>query len=1383
MSLNIGSLYASLTLNTSGFNAALQSAQSSMNRFSTNAGNVFGSVTGLSVATEAAVTALSVSVIGLGSAFSYLTAEAIKQNSTLEQTLISYKYLLGTMREVNDEMDINENVTLSAMGMARELVAELREFAQLSPFQSPEVFAVGQQLLNAGVEADRLLDVLGPIADAAAVTGENMVENFKGAALAISQMYLKGKISSEEMTKQLSNRQIPAWNALSVATGKNVAELKKLAEEGKLGREYIDDLIDGLEIMRGGASAAQSFTFGGMIQTASDLVKNIGIQITESSFVLLKNVLVNVVQSLKQLNQEGSKLRQIGRIVYDIITPLTIFAGILKDAVTGISESSIGNVTGAFDNLTISLASIASTNVGGEIASSIANSLALLLNFAVGFMDIFKELGAVIIDFLNSLGGFQQIATVAGYFVAFNVIINIVSSSMLLLSQKITALSIAMVANSAAAGTSTNIFKLLFGLFTKTNTQATLYTAILGAQNVAILQNAAANNIAAKAAIEVYKKDAAARGRAILSTNALGYTKVRTAAATLAETQAIYQNIVATGMESTAKGVAAKAALAKAEADYTLAVSSMNATIQAQVRAGAISKETAALLTNTLALNANTQAQAGNLATARTLAQTLSRMGTIGATIIAILGLLTAAFAAVEFAIFGTTNKTKALFKIFIEIGKYLGNVLLIILQSVIWFVLGIAWAFQAAATSGNRFLNSIGLYSDEALAESEERFKKIDKVLSNMSGRISTTYNDMLDNFEGISDAWNGIREVTEEELLAEQTGADLLFISRLREFMEEDEKEIRELKKKRKQVAKEYGTDSKEYKSIVEQINKAREDAAKKLGADPIYKELIEGAKQGKREYLEELSSIGSADMVDAGLEEALLEQEQNLKVWKDAVEWIEKTPIAQRTENQIKYLEMYRKKLQETLDTIAYIKTLQDSAAMDDTDVDTQTEVSTGPTKAESEFAKFKEYIRHKKAMNELALKQEIDSWAKQQKLYNKNTEDQQKIAREIKEKLYQLRSQYLNEMDEQGREEITKQKELNNLTYKLQNGKVLQFKTASDREIFALQAHRNKLIAERNKMIKAGKDIAVSMEAINDATAALTEARTNRLNELLSKEYDEITQKIEDRNQTELDAIEKHYDNKIKIIEDAIQKEKDLYDKKEDADQERKLREELDFLRLSRDKEAVDRVEEINKELAEIAHNRKIKQMEDEAELQKEALNKQRDIALQAQEEINKKRLEQAETDFEATKAKYLALAEDTSQSISSISKKIDAESDNVAKAGTNFVSSLIKGIEAMKEPLAKVVDNLAQMLDVNSMLGELKNVSQTYSNLNVVAKASSPKSYYDEKMGSAIAFNAPILSVGTMVMGDKLDAQTLGTELYNTMINYSRTTGSTVFGRA
>jgi len=89
--------------------------------------------------------------------------------------------------------------------------------------------------------------------------------------LALGQMKTKGKVSAEEMN-QIAERGIPAWELLSKAIGKSVAETMKLAQLGRLrGGAAVDAIAAMMQQRYGGQMDRLSGTLTGRLSNLEDI--------------------------------------------------------------------------------------------------------------------------------------------------------------------------------------------------------------------------------------------------------------------------------------------------------------------------------------------------------------------------------------------------------------------------------------------------------------------------------------------------------------------------------------------------------------------------------------------------------------------------------------------------------------------------------------------------------------------------------------------------------------------------------------------------------------------------------------------------------------------------------------------------------------------------------------------------------------------------------------------------------------------------------------------------------------------------------------------------------------------------------------------------------
>jgi tape measure domain-containing protein len=185
-----------------------------------------------------------------------------------------------------------------------------------------------------GVGLDPLNGSLQAVIDANARAGGS-AERLEGIVLALSQTYAKQRIQMEELN-QLSERQIPAMEILAKVTGKQGAELLKLVESGKLGKDVIKAFIDELGKMSKGAALENLKTLGGLFDAAKNRAEAFLRQIGDSGVLdFFKEKLTALIKKVDELEKRGDLARWATKI---------------SDAITGVSQAVINATKWVYDH-------------------------------------------------------------------------------------------------------------------------------------------------------------------------------------------------------------------------------------------------------------------------------------------------------------------------------------------------------------------------------------------------------------------------------------------------------------------------------------------------------------------------------------------------------------------------------------------------------------------------------------------------------------------------------------------------------------------------------------------------------------------------------------------------------------------------------------------------------------------------------------------------------------------------------------------------------------------------------------------------------------------------------------------------------------------------
>jgi tape measure domain-containing protein len=239
-------------------------------------------------------------------------------------------------------------------GMGEETFGELQKWAAATPFAIDDATEATKKLVAAGVPLQQIPNWLNDIGNVAAATGVPIAQ----VGTVFSQMVSKGKASYEEL-QQLAESGIPVWQTLADKFGLSVAEVQKLATEGKLGADAIELLREELNNLYPTAMQRQADTFNGQMSTLQDTVSQTGQALGTlflPSMTQLLDLLNHLASPLLDVTQAFSgwsdKLEEsTGRGIIDWLSPA---AGILDSFSDSMKDS--GKATDATKTSTDALA-------------------------------------------------------------------------------------------------------------------------------------------------------------------------------------------------------------------------------------------------------------------------------------------------------------------------------------------------------------------------------------------------------------------------------------------------------------------------------------------------------------------------------------------------------------------------------------------------------------------------------------------------------------------------------------------------------------------------------------------------------------------------------------------------------------------------------------------------------------------------------------------------------------------------------------------------------------------------------------------------------------------------------------------------------------------
>lgn len=167
--------------------------------------------------------------------------------TNIEQTNIAFATLLGSQ------------------DLANQKIAEMKKFADFSPFNTREVLSAGKSLLGFGLEADKLMPIMSKLGDASmgnAASFQSLVDNY-------GKMVGAQRANTVDLN-QFAIAGVPIWREVGKIVGKQGQELRKYVEQNGVGLNIIDQAFENLTKSGGqffGMMQAQSVSTGGKWST------------------------------------------------------------------------------------------------------------------------------------------------------------------------------------------------------------------------------------------------------------------------------------------------------------------------------------------------------------------------------------------------------------------------------------------------------------------------------------------------------------------------------------------------------------------------------------------------------------------------------------------------------------------------------------------------------------------------------------------------------------------------------------------------------------------------------------------------------------------------------------------------------------------------------------------------------------------------------------------------------------------------------------------------------------------------------------------------------------------------------------------------------------
>ncbi|MCG9722110.1 tape measure protein [Shewanella sp. Isolate7] len=224
-----------------------------------------------------------------------------------------------------ERLGVQMRALMGSFESGQQATAWVKEFARDVPLQLTEVNQAFVKAKAFGL--DPMNGTMKAIVDQAFKLGGGF-EEVEGITLALGQAWAKQKLQGEEIL-QLIERGVPVWDMLAKVTGKNTQELQKLSEQGKLGRDVMQALIEEMGNSSAGSAAAQMALLSGQVSNLKDnLTSFYDLVATSGSLEWLKGQISDINAEFAAMAADG-RLKEWAQNISDTIVTA---GGAIKDA-------------------------------------------------------------------------------------------------------------------------------------------------------------------------------------------------------------------------------------------------------------------------------------------------------------------------------------------------------------------------------------------------------------------------------------------------------------------------------------------------------------------------------------------------------------------------------------------------------------------------------------------------------------------------------------------------------------------------------------------------------------------------------------------------------------------------------------------------------------------------------------------------------------------------------------------------------------------------------------------------------------------------------------------------------------------------------------------
>ena len=263
-----------------------------------------------------------------------------------------------------EDFEANLTTLLGSADDAKDMLADLKEMANTTPFETTDLLEATQMMLGFGLETDKTRGYLQTLGDISMGNSQKLMSLTR----AFSQIGAAGKATMEDINQMIDAGFNPL-QIMSEKTGKSMAELRDEVSEGEVS---FDDIAEAMEdaTKEGGryykAMEKASKTMNGKMSTALDALNTALGELTESLLPLATKAIEKITDWANAFAELDDETKETIVTIAGIVAaagPILGAVGKISSAIGGVSKAFI-TVKNTVSQVATAISS-ASNSVGG----------------------------------------------------------------------------------------------------------------------------------------------------------------------------------------------------------------------------------------------------------------------------------------------------------------------------------------------------------------------------------------------------------------------------------------------------------------------------------------------------------------------------------------------------------------------------------------------------------------------------------------------------------------------------------------------------------------------------------------------------------------------------------------------------------------------------------------------------------------------------------------------------------------------------------------------------------------------------------------------------------------------------------------------------------